>query len=439
MTGKRTLPAAVAITTLAAAGLVGATTSNARQYTRAVRGRQGRGADTNRPLPIGVLTFLMTDVAGSTRMREERPDIAGGVLERHEAVIRTVVHERGGVLIRSKGEGDSTFSVFADACGSVISGSRDPTGAPARAMARRRGSSCARRELHRRRRAARGATTAGRRRTGARGSAPQRIPAKRCARNQPKPGCQASRPEILRIDLGLYRLRDVACPERVFQVGHRELRAEFPPLRTPAVDGACCETACELGRWARSGTRRPFITAIADQRQTARAMRPCGVRGAVNEACTVILAVAALALAGCANGNGGGETSAPRDEASRSNSMLPDTMSTTTSSAARPSTTTTSSAPEPSTTSVHAGAAGQPHRAAGRRARRRVPPRPRRLGTSTEEMRVLILHERPRRMSSGSRRSVTTRAGRLVADAIDDRVRRRHGARRQPDVRGPRC
>ena len=41
--------------------------------------------------------------------------------------------------------------------------------------------------------------------------------------------------EIVRTDLGLYRLRDVVRLERIFQLGHPELRGEFPPLRTPAV------------------------------------------------------------------------------------------------------------------------------------------------------------------------------------------------------------
>ena len=42
-----------------------------------------------RALPVGELTLLMTDVGGSTRLWEERPEIAGAVLERHEALIET--------------------------------------------------------------------------------------------------------------------------------------------------------------------------------------------------------------------------------------------------------------------------------------------------------------------------------------------------------------
>src|SRR6478672_2561257 len=70
-------------------------------------------------LPTGAVTFLMTDVEGSTRMWEQHSDIAGSMIERHDTLINAAVVESRGVLIKSKGEGDSTFSVFADACGAV--------------------------------------------------------------------------------------------------------------------------------------------------------------------------------------------------------------------------------------------------------------------------------------------------------------------------------
>ncbi len=38
-------------------------------------------------LPEGTVTFLFTDVAGSTRLWEEHPDAAGAALVRHDALI----------------------------------------------------------------------------------------------------------------------------------------------------------------------------------------------------------------------------------------------------------------------------------------------------------------------------------------------------------------
>jgi class 3 adenylate cyclase len=46
----------------------------------------------DRPLPTGVVTFLMTDVEGSTRMWEERPEVASVVVARHEAPVDMILY-----------------------------------------------------------------------------------------------------------------------------------------------------------------------------------------------------------------------------------------------------------------------------------------------------------------------------------------------------------
>ena len=63
----------------------------------------------DRPLPTGVVTFLMTDVEGSTRMWEERPEVASVVVARHEGFIGAAVGDLGGTIVKSKGEGETTF------------------------------------------------------------------------------------------------------------------------------------------------------------------------------------------------------------------------------------------------------------------------------------------------------------------------------------------
>jgi class 3 adenylate cyclase len=64
-------------------------------------------------LPTGVVTFLMTDVVGSTPLWERAPHLMDATLERHDALMDAVVRMHGGQLLRHRGEGDSTFSVFA--------------------------------------------------------------------------------------------------------------------------------------------------------------------------------------------------------------------------------------------------------------------------------------------------------------------------------------
>ena len=66
-------------------------------------------------LPSGVVTFLLTDIEGSTTLWERDPDAMAGALARHDAMVADAVFRGGGVLIKSKGEGDATLSVFARA------------------------------------------------------------------------------------------------------------------------------------------------------------------------------------------------------------------------------------------------------------------------------------------------------------------------------------
>lgn len=69
--------------------------------------------DTHRPpLPTGVVTFLLTDVEGSSALWERAPEQMAGALERHDALIEGAVRAAGGTLLERRGEGDSTFSVF---------------------------------------------------------------------------------------------------------------------------------------------------------------------------------------------------------------------------------------------------------------------------------------------------------------------------------------
>lgn len=196
--------------------------------------RKGGCLDGVRHLPTGVVSFLMTDVAGSTRMWEERPDLAGVVLERHEVLIGAAVHEHGGELIRSKGEGDSTFSVFADPCAAATAGVELQ-----RALRRERWPGGAAVHV----RAAIYTGEAALRDGDYYGTAPNRCARLRAAAHPGQLVCSqtteahlsALPATIARTDLGLHRLRDVARAERVYQLDHRELLAAFPPLRTLPV------------------------------------------------------------------------------------------------------------------------------------------------------------------------------------------------------------
>src|SRR5574341_1700982 len=70
-------------------------------------------------LPSGVLTFLFTDIEGSTRLWEKYPVQMRADMVRHDVLIETCVAQHGGVIVRPRGEGDSRFAVFPRAIDAV--------------------------------------------------------------------------------------------------------------------------------------------------------------------------------------------------------------------------------------------------------------------------------------------------------------------------------
>ena len=70
-------------------------------------------------LPQGVVTFVFTDVEGSTRLWEDAPDTMMKALNDHDEVIDELIAHHGGVSVKPRGEGDSRFLVFPEAAGAV--------------------------------------------------------------------------------------------------------------------------------------------------------------------------------------------------------------------------------------------------------------------------------------------------------------------------------
>ena len=181
-------------------------------------------------LPAGIVTFLFTDVEGSTKLWEHHPQIMAQAQARHALIIEGCVERHNGVLIRSRGEGDSTFSVFSVATDAV---------AAACALQRALHAEPWPGEAQIRVRAALHAGTAFP--DGDDYHAPD---VNRCARLRAiGHGGQTllSRsvyllagemlPEGASLqDLGLHRLKDLQRPEQAYQLLHPELPADFPPL-----------------------------------------------------------------------------------------------------------------------------------------------------------------------------------------------------------------
>ncbi|MFV1998775.1 MAG: adenylate/guanylate cyclase domain-containing protein, partial [Acidimicrobiia bacterium] len=70
-------------------------------------------------LPDGIVTFLFTDVEGSTRAWEASPDLMAQALEQHDVAINEAVVAHNGIPVKARGEGDSWFVVFESAVDAV--------------------------------------------------------------------------------------------------------------------------------------------------------------------------------------------------------------------------------------------------------------------------------------------------------------------------------
>jgi hypothetical protein len=69
--------------------------------------------------PTGTVTFLLTDIEGSTRLWETAPDAMEEALQRHDRLLSSVIEGHGGVVVTSRGEGDSFFACFGSAVSAV--------------------------------------------------------------------------------------------------------------------------------------------------------------------------------------------------------------------------------------------------------------------------------------------------------------------------------
>jgi predicted ATPase/class 3 adenylate cyclase len=73
-------------------------------------------------LPEGTLTFLLTDLEGSTRRWDSDPDAMRSAMTRHDALIATAVGGHQGRLVEAGREGDSVLAVFRTADGAARCG-----------------------------------------------------------------------------------------------------------------------------------------------------------------------------------------------------------------------------------------------------------------------------------------------------------------------------
>ena len=73
---------------------------------------RGELLERDRPLPAGTVTFLLTDIEGSTRLWEEDAEAMSAAVARSYALLDDAIASRGGVRPVEQGEGDSVVAAF---------------------------------------------------------------------------------------------------------------------------------------------------------------------------------------------------------------------------------------------------------------------------------------------------------------------------------------
>ena len=89
-------------------------------------------------LPTGTVTFIFTDLEGSTRLWEQHPQTMQTALARHDEILRDAVESGGGRVVKTTGDG--VHAVFATARGAVAAAAAGQRASqPSRGPARRCG------------------------------------------------------------------------------------------------------------------------------------------------------------------------------------------------------------------------------------------------------------------------------------------------------------
>ncbi len=181
-------------------------------------------------LPTGTVTFLFTDLEGSTRLWEEHPDAMQAALARHDEILRDAIAAHDGHVVKTTGDG--VHAVFVDAVAAARA-ARDAQLALARETWHDVPPLLVRMGLH---------TGPAELRDGDYyGTAVNRAARLMSVAHGGQVVVSLTTEELLRdaavddftlIPLGEHRLRDLSRPERIFQLQAPGLPSEFPPVQS---------------------------------------------------------------------------------------------------------------------------------------------------------------------------------------------------------------
>ncbi|MCW3054429.1 MAG: regulatory protein LuxR [Chthonomonadales bacterium] len=181
-------------------------------------------------LPGGTVTFLFTDIQGSTRLWEQHPEAMRVALERHDALLRQIIEIHSGVVFKTMGDAFcAALTTAPDALAAAFTGQQallsETFSAPVDLqvrMALHTGAAEMRDNDYFGQPLNRVARLLA---AGHGGQVLLSLPTEELVRNNLPAHVQLQ-------DLGQHRLRDLARPETVFQLLHPDLPTQFPPLKS---------------------------------------------------------------------------------------------------------------------------------------------------------------------------------------------------------------
>ena len=178
--------------------------------------------------PTGTVTFLFTDLEGSTRLWEQYPEAMKDALARHDDILRNAIAAHDGCVVKMTGDGaHAAFGDAARAVRAAVDAQRtlavEEWGAPDELRVRM--------GIHSGHAEVRdgdyfGTAVNKAARLMAVGHGGQIV----CSQSTADLARDALPEGVGLLDLGEHRMRDLSRAERVFQVNAPELTADFPPL-----------------------------------------------------------------------------------------------------------------------------------------------------------------------------------------------------------------
>jgi predicted ATPase/class 3 adenylate cyclase len=187
-------------------------------------------AQSSVALPTGTVTFLFSDIEGSTARWEQHRDTMAAALARHDALMRAALEARGAYVFKTMGDAFCTaFATAPHAVAAALDAQRALAGEDFSAIDGLR----VRMAVH--------TGIADERDGDYFGPAVNRVTRLLAVGHGGQVLISAAAKDLTEgalpdnatlLDLGMHRLRDLSTPEHVFQLNASDLRVEFPALRS---------------------------------------------------------------------------------------------------------------------------------------------------------------------------------------------------------------